>query len=134
MAVTTQVAAEVIDVCQAAAEGNRACAARRGNVIQLCPGNADDVMIVADLHGNRLNFQKLLRVADLENHPRRHLVMQEVCHGGPEYPGDGGCMSHLLLEDCAASSPSIPTGSTFSSAITSWPSWATIRSASRGGC
>jgi hypothetical protein len=101
MAVTSQVAAEVIDVCQAAAEGNRACEARRGNVIQLCPDNADDVMIVADLHGNRLNFQKLLRVADLENHPRRHLVMQEVCHGGPEYPGDGGCMSHLLLEDCA---------------------------------
>jgi hypothetical protein len=27
--------------------------------------------------------------------------MQEVCHGGPEYPGEeGGCMSHLLLEDC----------------------------------
>jgi hypothetical protein len=24
-----------------------------------------------------------------------------VCHGGPEYPGEtGGCMSHLLLEDC----------------------------------
>ena len=101
MAVTSQVAAEVIAVCQAAAEANRTCAARRGNVIQLCPEHADDVMIVADLHGNRLNFQKLLRVADLENHPRRHLVMQEVCHGGPEYPEGGGCMSHLLLEDCA---------------------------------
>ena len=58
-------------------------------------------MIVADLHGNRLNFEKLLAIADLANQPRRHLVMQEVCHGGPEYPGEsGGCMSHLLLEDC----------------------------------
>jgi len=100
MAATSQVAAEVVAVCQTAAEANRTCAARRGNVIQLCPENAADVMIVADLHGNRLNFQKLLRVADLENHPRRHLVMQEVCHGGPEYPDGGGCMSHLLLEDC----------------------------------
>src|SRR6185369_6088628 len=26
---------------------------------------------------------------------------KEVCHGVPEYPGEtGGCMSHLLLEDC----------------------------------
>jgi hypothetical protein len=58
-------------------------------------------MVVADLHGNRLNFEKLLKIADLAHHPRRHLVMQEVCHGGPEYPGEGGgCMSHLLLEDC----------------------------------
>ncbi|HMC12507.1 MAG TPA: hypothetical protein VKH44_14505, partial [Pirellulaceae bacterium] len=59
------------------------------------------VMIVADLHGNRLNSQKLLAIADMANQPRRHLIMQEVCHGGPEYPGEaGGCMSHLLLEDC----------------------------------
>ena len=101
MAVSPQVATEVIAVCRSAADANRACPARSGNVIELAPENADDVMIVADLHGNRLNFQKLLAIADLEGCPRRHLVMQEVCHGGPEYPGDGGCMSHLLLEDCA---------------------------------
>src|SRR5512134_1591735 len=101
MAVSSQVAAEVIAVCRAAAESNRACPARHGNVIELDPASAADVMIVADLHGNRLNFEKLLAIADLDNHSRRHLVMQEVCHGGPEYPGDGGCMSHLLLEVCA---------------------------------
>jgi len=27
-------------------------------------------------------------------------VLQEVCHGGPSYPG-GGCMSHAILEDVA---------------------------------
>jgi len=92
---------EVLDLCRQAAEANRSCAVRQGNVVSLTPGNAEDVMIVADLHGNRLNFEKLLRVADLADNPRRHLVMQEVCHGGPEYPGEnGGCMSHLLLEDC----------------------------------
>ena len=91
----------VLGMCRRAAEANRACQARRGNVICLTAENAADVMIVADLHGNRLNFEKLLRIADLGNHPRRHLIMQEVCHGGPEYPGEGGgCMSHLLLEDC----------------------------------
>jgi hypothetical protein len=91
----------VLDTCRRAAEANSACAARRGNVICLTAENASEVMVVADLHGNRLNFEKLLKVADLANQPRRHLVMQEVCHGGPEYPGEGGgCMSHLLLEDC----------------------------------
>jgi hypothetical protein len=97
-----ELAAEAIATCRQAAAANRECAARRGNVIELTDCNADDLMIVADLHGNRLNFEKLLGIADLDNHPRRHLVMQEVCHGGPEYPdGEGGCMSHLLLEDCA---------------------------------
>jgi hypothetical protein len=58
-------------------------------------------MVVADLHGNRLNFKRVLAIADLDAHPRRHLVLQEVCHGGPAYPGESaGCMSHLLLEDC----------------------------------
>ena len=96
-----EIVAEILDLCRRAAEANRACPARDGNVVHLTPELADDVMIVADLHGNRLNFDKLLRVAGLEKHPRRHLIMQEVCHGGPEYPGgDGGCMSHLMLEDC----------------------------------
>ena len=88
-------------MCRQAAAGNRTLPARRGNVVCLNAENAADVMVVADLHGNRLNFEKLLGIADLANHPRRHLIMQEVCHGGPEYPGEsGGCMSHLLLEDC----------------------------------
>ena len=101
MPVTPDCVREVLDVCGQAAEANRSCPARRGNVVALSPDNAEDVMIVADLHGNRLNFEKLLRIADLDDNPRRHLVMQEVCHGGPEYPGEGGgCMSHLLLEDC----------------------------------
>ena len=101
MCASPETISAVLAMCRRAAEANRACQARRGNVVCLSAENSDDVMIVADLHGNRLNFEKLLRIADLANHPRRHLIMQEVCHGGPEYPGEGGgCMSHLLLEDC----------------------------------
>jgi hypothetical protein len=101
MAVSSAAAEQVIAMCRQAAAANRACSGRRGNLVSLCPPIADDVMIVADLHGNRLNFERLVRIADMANHPRRHLIMQEVCHGGPEYPGEGGgCMSHLLLEDC----------------------------------
>jgi len=101
MCASPETISAVLAMCRQAAGANRACLARQGNVVCLSAENAEDVMIVADLHGNRLNFEKLLRIADLANHPRRHLIMQEVCHGGPEYPGEGGgCMSHLLLEDC----------------------------------
>lgn len=101
MPVSSAIADEVIKVCRQGAQANRGCPYRRGNVVNLCLGTGDEILIGADLHGNRLNFKRLLEIADLDNHPRRHLVMQEVCHGGPEYPGGGGCMSHLLLEDMA---------------------------------
>jgi hypothetical protein len=101
MCAPADIARAVVEECRLAADANRRCASRRGNVVELAADNADDVMIVADLHGNRLNFEKLVQIADLAAQPRRHLIMQEVCHGGPQYPGEeGGCMSHLLLEDC----------------------------------
>jgi hypothetical protein len=53
------------------------------------------------VHGHRGNFDRIREIAALDEHPGRHLVLQEVCHGGPSYPG-GGCMSHAILEDVAA--------------------------------
>lgn len=101
MSATTAIADATISLCRQATEATLACAGRRGNVVELSADHGDELMVVADLHGNRLNLEKLLRIADLAGHPRRHLIMQEVCHGGPEYPGEGGCMSHLMLEDMA---------------------------------
>jgi hypothetical protein len=101
MAVTTDITEAAISLCRQAAQANRHCALRSGNVVELSPENGDEVMVVADLHGNWLNLNKLLKIAGLEEHPRRHLVMQEVCHGGPQYPSGGGCMSHLMLEEMA---------------------------------
>jgi hypothetical protein len=100
MAASSETVQRVIETYQQAATLNANLPARRGNVVVLDEQNADEVMVTADLHGNRINFGKLLKIADLANHPRRHLVMQEVCHGGPTYPG-GGCMSHIMLEDIA---------------------------------
>lgn len=99
MAVSLAHAEATREMCALAMQANRDTPARRGNIIELDAGRGDDVLIAADLHGNRLNFQRLCEVADLANHPGRHLVMQEICHGGPSYPAGGGCMSHLLLED-----------------------------------
>lgn len=94
-------APEVVATFRQAAEASRYCPLRRGHIIELTPAVADDVLISADLHGNRDHFNAILETAALDEHPRRHLILQEVCHGGPTYPKSGGCMSHRLLEDVA---------------------------------
>ncbi len=91
----------VIATYERATRANLETPSREGNVINLTSEVGDDVMITADVHGNRRNFNAIKRVADLEHHPRRHLIMQEVCHGGPTYPTNNGDMSHSMLEDVA---------------------------------
>lgn len=97
---TREPAQEVIDTFLQAAQANRATPTRRGNLVVLSAATADDCFISGDVHGHSDNFHAIVRLADLDAHPRRHLVLQEVCHGGPTYPG-GGCMSHRMLEDVA---------------------------------
>ncbi|HYW80061.1 MAG TPA: metallophosphoesterase [Thermoguttaceae bacterium] len=92
---------KVIATFGQAAEGNRSTPGLVGNVVELTSESASDVMVTGDLHGNRRNFNLIKKKAGLETHPRRHLVLQEVCHGGPTYPQNGGCMSHAVLEDVA---------------------------------
>lgn len=101
MVASSEIIQRVVHTYLQAAEANRNTPARDGNVIALSPNAADDVMVAGDLHGQRLHYKRLCSLADLESHPRRHLVLQEVCHGGPSYPSGLGCMSHLLLEDVA---------------------------------
>ncbi len=72
---------------------------RRGRFIELA--DLDEVLIAGDLHGNIANFRQILLRADLANHSRRHLVLQEVLHGPFQYPA-GGEKSHQLLDLVAA--------------------------------
>lgn len=91
---------EVIALFERASEVNFCAAGRVGNVLEINSAIADDVMLTGDLHGHFKNFERILQIANLAKYPRRHLVLQEVCHGGPEYP-DGGCQSHRMLEAVA---------------------------------
>jgi hypothetical protein len=63
--------------------------------------DCEDVLVAGDLHGHVANFQVMLRDADLANHPRRHLVLQELIHGRFRYP-KGGDKSHQLVDLFAA--------------------------------
>ena len=94
-------AEEAVSAFLKATEANNQTAARKGNIVFLTEENASEVFLTGDIHGNRENFEGIVRTADLDNHPNRHLVFQEICHGGPSYPNGGGCRSHEVLEEVA---------------------------------
>ncbi|MBN1396044.1 MAG: metallophosphoesterase [Pirellulales bacterium] len=101
MVASRQYVDNVISTFAEAEEANRRTPGRKGCTVEI-GGEAEEVMVTGDIHGNRRNFNLIRRVAALDEHPRRHLVLQEVCHGGPVYEENGGCMSHAILEDVAA--------------------------------
>lgn len=72
---------------------------RRGRVLHL-PGDRE-VVVCGDLHGHLANFKSLLQQAQLDAHPQRHLIVQELIHGPFSYP-NGGDTSHQLLDVTAA--------------------------------
>lgn len=100
MAVSGEQLQAVLDCFSAAARANQSTVGRQGNVVVLTADRADECLVSGDLHGNTRNFESIVRIADLNAHPRRHLVMQEVCHGGPTF-SNGGCRSFELLEKVA---------------------------------
>jgi hypothetical protein len=91
--------AKLLPILSRAAATFRATPGRTGRVVML--GDADGLLVGGDLHGHLGNFQALMKKADLGNHPRRHLVLQELIHGPFRYP-NGGDKSHQLLDLIAA--------------------------------
>jgi hypothetical protein len=88
----------IIDLLQKAAEANHADSFRRDNIISL-PANGS-LIVSGDIHGHRRNFERIITFADLPNNPDRHVVLQEIIHGGPQ-DSQGGCLSYKLLLDVA---------------------------------
>lgn len=68
---------------------------RRGRLIHIPLG--DEVLVAGDLHGHIGNLQRILKIADLAQNPRRHLVLQELIHGPFRYP-DGSDKSHQAVD------------------------------------
>ncbi len=85
-----------IDLLNKGITANQTDRFRRGNIVRL-PGEGS-VVIGGDIHGHRRNFERLVAYADLAGHPDRHIVLQEIIHGGPE-DDTGGCLSYQLLFD-----------------------------------
>ncbi len=86
----------IIDLLNKGIEILNADKFRRGNVIHL-PAEGS-LVITGDIHGHRRNFERIVAFADLPNNPERHIILQEIIHGGPE-DSHGGCLSYKLLFD-----------------------------------
>ena len=84
----------IIDLLNKGTEANSEDKFRRGNLIQL-PAEGD-LIITGDLHGHCRNFERAVAFADLADHPDRHIVFQEIIHGG-SVDSEGGCLSYKLL-------------------------------------
>jgi len=72
---------------------------RKGKFQELT--DCDEVMVVGDLHGHLGNFKKILQLTKLSEHPRRHVVLQELIHGPLRY-AQGGELSHRLVDVVSA--------------------------------
>jgi hypothetical protein len=82
-----------------AADRVRDTPGRRGHLVHL--QGCTELFVVGDLHGHVGNFQSVWKLADLANHPGRHLVLQELVHGPFRYP-NGADKSHQAVDLFAA--------------------------------
>ncbi len=89
----------LLNTLRLATDSFRRTQGRQGRIIDLSA--AEDVVVVGDLHGHVINFKKAMDFADLNQHPRRHLVVQELIHGPVMYP-NGGEQSHRVVDLLAA--------------------------------
>jgi len=89
---------KIIELLKQCANANFEDDFRRENLVVL-PGNGD-LIATGDIHGHRRNFEKIKTYADLKNHPERHLILQEIIHGGA-VDEKQNCLSYQLLFDVA---------------------------------
>lgn len=91
-------AEKTIEILKTAANLNKEENGRVGSTINL--PETGRLIITGDIHGNRNNFVKILKYADLENNPETHIIFQEIIHGGP-MDENGGCLSFQLVAEAA---------------------------------
>ena len=68
----------ILPVLAAAAQAASRCSLRQGSTIHL-PARGE-VLITGDLHADMASFDRIVRIAELEKHPSRHLILQELVH------------------------------------------------------
>ena len=95
----------VVDLLRSGVKANSTDEYRQGNLI--CLPACGSLVITGDLHGHRRNFERIRAFANLADNPNRHVVVQEIIHGGPQ-DSEGGCLSYKLLFDAVRYKLSFP--------------------------
>ena len=89
-------AIKAIEIFEQGIQANHQSSLRQGNVVNL--PNRGSLVVTGDLHGHTRNFERIVTCADLDAYPDRHVVLQEIIHGGPR-DEEGGCLSYRSLLD-----------------------------------
>lgn len=95
----------IIDLLNKGTEAGKADRFREGNIIKL-PAEGS-LIVTGDIHGHRRNFERIVSFADLGDNPDRHVMLQEIIHGGPQ-DAEGGGLSYKLLFDVVRYKLSFP--------------------------
>lgn len=86
----------VVETFRNATEENQLSSLRNQQVVNL-PAEGE-LYMTGDLHDHQRNFDKIVRAADLGQHPQRHLVLHELIHGD-RFDADGADGSwHMLFK------------------------------------
>jgi hypothetical protein len=86
----------IIELLNSGTEANHSDMYRHGNVVKL--PSSGTLVISGDLHGHTRNFERIVSYSNLDENPDRHVILQEIIHGG-EKDARGGCLSfETLLE------------------------------------
>ena len=67
---------------------------REHNILQL--PSEGNILITGDIHGHLRNLERIISFSDLQNNPGRHVVLQEIIHGGAK-DCSGNCISYKTL-------------------------------------
>ncbi len=71
---------KLIALLKSAAELNRRDPLR--NAQTLCFAGQGELIVVGDLHNHARNFERIVTLSNLSRFPGRHVILQEVIHGG----------------------------------------------------
>lgn len=88
----------MIDVLLAVADYNRNHPLRNGNKLHL--PTSGELIVTGDLHNHRRNFERIKSFANLASFPDRHVILQELIHGGALGADGEDTSLQLLTEAC----------------------------------
>lgn len=95
----------IIDLLKNGAKANYTDKFRQGNLI--CLPADGELIATGDIHGHQRNFERIVTFADLANNPERHIILQEIIHGG-RHDSKGCCQSYKILFECIRYKLSFP--------------------------
>jgi hypothetical protein len=89
---------KAIPTLESAAQLNREDSLRNGQM--LCFPGVGDLLVAGDLHNHARNFERFRKVAELERNPERHVILQELIHGGSLGAQGEDRSMEMLLHAC----------------------------------